>query len=91
MVVDNLEEACVFYEKYFQLEPLPAFKFDYPAQFYKINDEQQVHLTEWKDKPSHRGHVCIEVDEFNEVFWEMKKLGAIDTRPWGKVRRALSE
>ena len=87
LIVDDLEKACEFYERYFNLEALPAFKFDYPAQFYKINDEQQLHLTEWKDQPSHRGHACIEVDDFNEVFKSMKTLGAIDTGPWGKVRR----
>ena len=53
LVVDDLAEACRFYEEEFGLEALPAFKFDYPAQFYRINDEQQLHLTEWEDKPSH--------------------------------------
>ncbi len=87
LVVDNLERACDFYEKEFNLSPLPAYKFDYPAQFYKINEDQQLHLTEWKDKPSFRGHVCIQVDDFNAVFWRMKELSAIDITPWGKVRR----
>ncbi len=87
LVVDKLEEACRFYEEEFQLEALPAFKFDYPAQFYKINDQQQLHLTEWEDKPSFRGHVCIEVDDFSEVYRRMKARDAIDTAPWGKVRR----
>jgi catechol 2,3-dioxygenase-like lactoylglutathione lyase family enzyme len=39
LVVDDLDEACRFYEEEFGLEALPAFKFDYPAQFYRINDE----------------------------------------------------
>ena len=55
LVVDDLAEACRFYEEEFDLEALPAFKFDYPAQFYRINSEQQLHLTEWEDKPSFRG------------------------------------
>lgn len=90
LVVDNLEEACEFYEKEFGLERLPAFRFDYPAQFYRINDEQQLHLTEWEDKPSFRGHVCVQVDDFVAVFRRMKELGRIDTAPWGKVRRLPS-
>lgn len=87
LVVDDLEEACRFYEEEFALEALPAFEFDYPAQFYRINDEQQLHLTEWEDQPSFRGHVCIQVDDFNEVYRRMKARGAIDIAPWGRVRR----
>jgi catechol 2,3-dioxygenase-like lactoylglutathione lyase family enzyme len=40
LIVPNLEEACAFYEKEFGLEALPAFKLDFPAQFYRINEEQ---------------------------------------------------
>ena len=87
LVVDDLAEACRFYEEEFGLEPLPAFEFDFPAQFYKINDEQQLHLTEWEDKPSFRGHVAIQVDDFSACFHRMKARDAIDVAPWGKVRR----
>lgn len=87
LIVKNLEEACAFYEEEFGLEPLPAFKFDYPAQFYRINDEQQLHLTEWEDVPSFRGHVCFQVNEFDRVFRRMKEQGRIDIQPWGRVRR----
>jgi lactoylglutathione lyase len=87
LIVDRLEEACRFYEAEFGLEPLPAFRFDYPAQFYRLNDEQQLHLTEWEDTPSFRGHVCFQVDDFDGVFRRMRELGCIDVRPWGRVRR----
>ena len=87
LIVNNLEKACAFYEKEFGLEALPAFKFDYPAQFYRINEHQQLHLTEWEDVFSFRGHVCVQVDDFNAVFYSMKKQNAIDIRPWGKVRK----
>ena len=87
LIVDDLEEACAFYEREFGLEALPAFKFDYPAQFYRLNDEQQLHLTEWEDVYSFRGHVCFQVEEFNALFFRMKEQGRIDIRPWGRVRR----
>ena len=90
LVVDDLQEAIEFYEQEMGLERLPAFEFDYPAQFFKINETQQLHLTEWKDKPSYRGHWCVEVDDFNALFWRMKELGKIDVEPWGKVRRLPS-
>ena len=87
VVVDDFEKACDFYEQELGLEPLPTFKFDYPAQFFRINQQQQLHVTEWKDQPSFRGHICLQVDDFNGIFYRMKSLNAIDITPWGRVRR----
>lgn len=87
LVVSNLEEACVFYEHELGLEPIPAFLFDYPTAFFKFNEEQQLHLTEWEDTYSFRGHLCVTVDDINAVFFRMKELGVIDIQPWGKVRQ----
>ena len=87
LIVQNLEEACAFYEEEFGLEALPAFKLDFPAQFYRINDEQQLHITEWEDEPSFRGHVCFQVEDFSSVFFRMKAQNRIDVTPWGKVRK----
>ena len=69
------------------MEPLPAFLFDYPTAFFKFNDQQQLHLTEWEDAHSFRGHICVQVDDINTLFFRMKALGIIDIQPWGKVRR----
>jgi lactoylglutathione lyase len=87
LIVDDLEKARTFYTNVLGLEELPAYAFDYPVQFYKINDSQQLHITEWKDVTSFRGHVCLRVADFNETFRTLKALGAIDITPWGKVRR----
>jgi len=87
LVVSNLEEACKFYEHELGLEPIPAFLFDYPTAFFKFNEEQQLHLTEWEDTYSFRGHLCITVDDINTIFFRMKELGVIDIKPWGKVRQ----
>jgi catechol 2,3-dioxygenase-like lactoylglutathione lyase family enzyme len=87
VIVDDLEKACRFYEKELGLEPLPTFDLDFPAQFFRVNDAQQIHVTEWPDTPSFRGHICLEIDDFNAAFHRMRELGAIDTSPWGNVRR----
>lgn len=87
LIVDNLEKAGAFYEKELGLELLPSFKFDYPAMFFKFNDQQQLHISEWEDTVSFRGHICVQVDDFNSIFKRMKELGVIDIRPWGKVRK----
>ena len=87
LVVDDLGAAVAFYRDQLGLEPLPAFDLDFPAQFFRVNESQQIHLTEWEDTPSFRGHVCLEVDDFEVIFDRMKALDVIDTSPWGRVRR----
>jgi catechol 2,3-dioxygenase-like lactoylglutathione lyase family enzyme len=87
LIVDNLEKAGAFYQNELGLEPLPAFNFDYPVMFFKFNEEQQLHLSEWEDTPSFRGHICVQVDDFNAIFFRMKEMDVIDIKPWGKVRR----
>jgi len=87
LVVDDLERAVAFYRDQLGLESLPAFDLDFPAHFFKVDETQQLHLTEWEDTPSFRGHVCFQVDDFNAIFDRMKALDAIDIRPWGRVRR----
>ena len=48
LVVEDLEAASRFYAEELGLEALPAFELDFPAQFFKVNDQQQLHLTEWE-------------------------------------------
>ena len=86
MIVDNLERACDFYESVLGLEPVNMVNLDFPAQFYKVGERQQLHVTEWDDVRSFRGHLCIQVDEFMPLFNKAKALGILDTGPWGKTR-----
>ena len=87
LVVDQLEKAVTFYKNELGMEVIPAFMVDYPNAFLKIGEKQQLHLAEWEDSKSFRGHVCLVVDDFNAIFWRSKELGIIDTKPWGKVRQ----
>ena len=87
LIVDHLETAVEFYKNELGMQIIPAFMLDYPTAFLKINETQQLHLTEWDDSHSFRGHMCIVVDNFNQVFWRAKELEIIDTDPWGKARR----
>lgn len=87
LIVDDLEKAAAFYETELGLEPLPAYKFDYPAAFFKMNESQQLHVSEWKDTPSFRGHACLRVDDWGAAFRRFKELGIIDVKPWGKARK----
>jgi len=87
LIVDNLEKARNFYTNILKLQELSAMKFDYPVQFYQLNETQQLHLSEWTDNISFRAHLCVEVDDFNQAFRTFKAMGIIDTKPWGKVRK----
>ena len=86
LIVDQLETAAEWYEKELGLEPVAAFVFDYPTAFFKFPNGQQLHLSEWEDAQSFRGHLCLTVDNWSTYFWRMKELGVIDIQPWGHVR-----
>jgi catechol 2,3-dioxygenase-like lactoylglutathione lyase family enzyme len=87
LIVDQLERAAEFYEKELGLGVIPAFVFDYPTAFFDIGEGQQLHLTEWEDAQSFRGHLCVTIDDFNSFFHRAKELGIVDINPWGKARR----
>lgn len=86
MMVDDLDKACDFYEQVLGLEPVNMVPLDFPSQFYKVGERQQLHVTEWEDVHSFRGHVCLQVDAFMPIFRKAKQLGVLDTGPWGRTR-----
>jgi lactoylglutathione lyase len=86
LMVNDLDEACDFYEDLLGLEPVNMVNLDFPAQFYKVGERQQLHISEWNDTQSFRGHVCFQVDAFMPVFEKAKARGVIETSAWGKVR-----
>lgn len=86
VIVDDLDKACDFYEQVLGLEPVNMVPLDFPAQFYKIGERQQLHVTEWPDVHSFRGHLCLQVDDFMSVYRKGKALDILDTGPWGKTR-----
>jgi catechol 2,3-dioxygenase-like lactoylglutathione lyase family enzyme len=87
LIVDDLERAHAFYTEVLGLEALPSFGFDYPTQFYRVNAAQQLHISEWLDQTSFRGHVCLTVRDWDRSFAAAKEQGLIDTAPWGNPRR----
>lgn len=90
LMVDDLARAVEFYGTALGLEPLPTPDLGFPAQFFKINDVQEIHLNELQDITPERAHFCLRVDDFTDQFRRMKALGAIEIRTWGKIRRLPS-
>jgi len=87
VMVDDLDEGVAFYRDVIGLELDETPDHDFPSQFFKFANDTQIHMNEYKDSKPFRGHFCIIVDDFNDVFRRMKKAGVIDIEPWGKVRR----
>ena len=87
LIVDELQAAGDFYVKTLGLTLRDAGDIDYPGAFLNINDEQQLHLAEFRDQePSFRGHCCLRVRNFNELFWHFRNNNQLDTDPWGQPR-----
>ncbi|MBM3986980.1 MAG: glyoxalase [Planctomycetes bacterium] len=88
--VDNLQLAVAFYRDIIglALDDTPDQKFR--SQFFRIGPHQQIHMNELADAHQVRGHFCIAVPEFEQVFRRAKAAGAIDLKVWGRVRQLPS-
>jgi lactoylglutathione lyase len=90
LMVDDIDKAIEFYGAQLGLEALPTPEMGFRAQFFKINDLQEIHVNELKDVTPERAHFCLRVDDFAGHFRRMKALGAIEIKTWGKVHRLPS-
>jgi len=90
LMVDDIEKAIEFYGAQLGLEALPTPEMGFPAQFFRINELQEIHVNELPDITPERAHFCLRVDDFTSYFRRMKALGAIEIKTWGKVRRLPS-
>ncbi len=87
LMVDDLDKGVAFYRDIVGLELDETPDHDFPSQFFKFGNGCQIHMNEFVDDKPFRGHFCIVVDDFNDVFRRMKAADVIDIKPWGKVRR----
>lgn len=87
VMVDDLEAADVFYGDVLRLERVPAPELGFPAQFYRVNEHQEIHVNQLDDRTPERAHFCLRVADFNALFAQARELGIIETDTWGKVRR----
>jgi len=87
IMVDDLAAAIAFYGTELGLVAIPTVAMDFPAQFFKINDVQEIHINELHDSKQERAHFCLRLSDFTSVFLRMKAIGAIETKTWGNIRR----
>ena len=90
LMVDDLGAAIDFYGTALGLEALPTPDLGFPAQFFRINDLQEIHVNQLPDITPERAHFCLRVDDFTAHFHRMRALGVIETTTWGKARRLPS-
>jgi len=88
--VSDLARATAFYRDVLGL-PLDATPDQgFESQFFRIGSRAQVHMNVIEDAHAFRAHFCIEMVDFMGVFHRSKAAGAIDVRPWGRVRQLPS-
>ena len=84
LIVDDIQAAGEFYVEQLGLTVIPREGLDYPYLFLRVNDEQELHLAEFTDARSFRGHVCLRLRDWSAAFWRFRDR--LDVTPWGKVR-----
>ena len=66
LMVDDLGPAVEFYERRWVSKPFPHREMGFPAQFFKINDLQEIHVNQLPDITPERAHFCLRVDDFTD-------------------------
>ncbi len=85
--VDDLDLALAFYRDVVGLELDATPDQGIRSQFFRLGGGQQIHMNELSDQHAYRMHFCLVVSDFPGLFERAKAAGAIDTRPWGRIRR----
>lgn len=88
--VDDLPRNVAFYRDVLGLPLESTPDQGFRSQFFRIGASQQIHMNEIADSHQFRGHFCLVVPDFVAVFRRAKAAGAIDLKPWGRVRRLPS-
>ncbi len=84
----DLEESARFYEELFGAERLPTATFPQgPVLWLRLGD-QQLHLFESTgNEPTLRHHFGVDVDDFDAVYEQAKRLGVLDADAFGASLR----
>ena len=87
VMVDDLAAADDFYRNVLGLQPTTTPDLGFPAQFYAVDQTQEIHVNQLADVHPERSHFCLRLDDFNGVFRRALERGIFDTETWGKARR----
>jgi len=87
VLVDDIHAASAFYGEFLGLEPLSTPEQGFPAQFFRFNEHQELHVNELADTRPERAHFCLRVPDFQRIFDAARAEGRLETEAFGKVRR----
>ena len=77
--VKDVEASCEFYRKVLRLEPMPRPAFTFPGAWFRLGDNQELHLIGERTEPvlSHnRGnHYALRVDNLDDWERHFQNLG----------------
>jgi len=87
VMVDDLDAAIEFYGGVLGLEKTFTPELGFPAQFFAVDEAQEIHVNQLDDVHPERSHFCLRLADFSAVFHRALELGLVETGTWGKVRR----
>jgi lactoylglutathione lyase len=77
--VKDVETSCKFYREVLRLEPLPRPAFTFPGAWFRLGDDQELHLIGDRGEPvySHnRGnHFALRTDDLDGWERHFKQIG----------------
>ncbi|QDV70157.1 fosfomycin resistance protein FosB [Rosistilla carotiformis] len=78
--VADVAVSAAFYRDVLQLEPLPRPAFDFPGAWFRLGEDQELHLIGDRDSAVHsasRGnHLALKVDDLDAWESHLQRLGA---------------
>ena len=90
VMVDDLAAAIDFYGEVLGLEQTATPELGFPAQFFAVGDDQEIHVNELGDVHPERSHFCLRLDDFNAVFARALERGVFEKETWNGARRLPS-
>jgi len=90
VMVDDLARADDFYRNVLGLAPTTTPDLGFPAQFYAVDEVQEIHVNELADVHPERSHFCLRLEDFDGVFKRALERGLFETDTWGQARRLPS-
>ncbi len=75
----DVERSCEFYRDVLRLQPMPRPAFTFPGAWFRLGDNQELHLIGDRSEPvysHHRGnHFALRTDELGGWVEHFQKLG----------------
>ena len=78
--VADVQKSCDFYEQVLQLQPIPRPAFTFPGAWYRLGEDQELHLIGQRDQPvvgakSRGNHWALQVDDIDAWEAHLGRIG----------------